>query len=577
MLQIATGKFARDVPLNSTKHRIVLYTNAVRFDSPIIETVFGNLMPASVGNPTKAWVVETTEKLEAEALSGENEIMISTGGSDIASDFAVVLSFVLNLTFTTSEQSLRNLISSEPSEIGVTPSNKFLARTFDESVYVSDEEVEDAISFMKKLWLLERTEFKVIVNGMRRYVLATHRMKEEPSLAYALLVMAIEAIEQNITEAQVDWADIEEAKRSRIDAALKGASADVSVGVREAICDTEKVKASAKFREFVLSNIAQSYFRSEAKSTIRPPSKNDLKKMLQSAYQARSRYVHELKELDNNFLRPHDHAETVWAAGSTHLSFQGLARLVRHVIRQRLFAAEEHPEQQYNYRNDLPNVAVMQLASHYWIHKAQGYGASISRRNLSACLDQVFQCNIDSGAAITDQSEVMQEIEKLLPSLTRAEDRNPMVAHYFAYNWPLSKDRRCPKFEETAKFIEEKYGNLHCYTFEFFAVDTVLNSTLEYSFDQAVGYWQKYVTQRHHKNGLNLPHRIEAAILLNVAELAHKEQRAEDVALYVSKAVEAFPGQSYLLFLEENIDRFLEGAANWRDCFFESQRNMKRG
>ena len=573
MLQIGTGKFARDVSLHSTKHRFILHTNAMRYDSTTIETVFGNLMPAR-SESFNAWVIETTEILEAVTLSGEREVLISTGGANLASDLAVVLSFALNLTFTTSEHSLRSLFASQKSHVWGGVSNKFLLRTFDDNVYISDDDIQNITSFTKKLWLLKRTEFKAIMSGIRRYVHATQMLIEEPSLAYALLVMAIEAIEQNTTEYNVDWTDIVEAKRNKIDAALKWADKDISVRVRRAICesDSDKAKAAAKFRNFILSNIELSYYRSEAKSTNQPPSKFDLKQMLQSAYQARSLYVHELKELNNNFLFHNEHAETVWVNGRTHLSFQGLARLVRHVIRQRVLTAEEHPEEQYNYRLDLPNVSILPLASHYWIGRVQGYGTSVSRKYFAACLEQIFQCKIDSSAIMTAQNEVMQEIEKLLPNLCKIEEQSPVVAHYVAYNWTVLEKDRSPKFEDTIELFEDKYGDGYIFSFEFFAVDSIMRLNLDYSFDQAKSYFQKYERQRHHKNGLRLSHRIEATVLLYLAELAHQEGNIGGTAMYVSKAVEALPGQNFLLFLEAEIDRFIKGGANWRDCFIESQR-----
>ena len=528
-------------------------------------------MPARAGS-LNAWVIEITERLEAETLSGKKDVLNSTGGTHTAFDLAAVLSFVLNLTFTISEHSLRNLTSPKPTNGLGLPSNKLLSPTFDANVIVTDTDVENIISFTRKMWHLKRTEFKAIMSGIRRYVVATHMIIDEPSLAYILLVMAIEAIEQNTSEVKVDWEDIGERKRRKIDAALEGSDKELAATVKNAVCETEKTNATGKFRHSILSNIAPSYFRTEAKSANRPPSSSDLKQMLQSAYQARSSYVHRLEELDNNFLSNNDYAETVWVAGKTHLSHQGLARLVRHVIQQRVLTAKEYPEEQYNYRPDLPGLSVMPWASEYSIGSAQDYGTSISKRYLAECLEQLFQSNIDTSADITSQADVMQKIEELLQKQQKIDIQAPLVAHYFAYNCSVSENDRSSKLEETDRLLEDRYGDEHFYTFEFFAVNTILQWDLDYSFDQAETYWQKYEGQRHHKNGLKLSHRIEAAMLLNVAELAHSNGIIGEAISYVSKAVEALPGQKFLLFLETEIDRFVKGGANWRDCFIESQR-----
>ena len=236
MLQIATGRFARKVELYETKHRFTLFTNAVILNAPNIETAFGTIFPSTV---SRSWTIEVIERQEATTPTGEKEFFLSTLGTEIAQDFAILLSFALAATFTTDEKKLSELIASAPPVLGGTPNSKYLAKVFDECLYVSAEEIDWLRVLFERLLKLPRNAFVATLSAIRRYVQSTHIVSVEPSLAYTLQVMAIEAIAQNDTEGHVQWSDIDYAKARAIDKALCALTEDEANEVRTVICKHE--------------------------------------------------------------------------------------------------------------------------------------------------------------------------------------------------------------------------------------------------------------------------------------------------------------------------------------------------
>ena len=97
MLQIASGKLFANKPAQRNELRGVVYTNLQLYGREPIETVAGRLLPtSSLGVPNSA-VYELTELIEDPLVPGA---VASHGIDPYISDFADIVSFVLNVTCT---------------------------------------------------------------------------------------------------------------------------------------------------------------------------------------------------------------------------------------------------------------------------------------------------------------------------------------------------------------------------------------------------------------------------------------------------------------------------------------------
>ena len=90
--------------------------------------------------------------------------------------------------------------------------------------------------------------------------------------------------------------------------------------------------------------------------------------MLSTAYGIRSRRSHVLEDLGEGVWLFTDGAETAYEPNFERvLTFAGLWRLIRHVVRRYVTDAEKVAPDPWDYRDALPGIVEMQLAPQYWI------------------------------------------------------------------------------------------------------------------------------------------------------------------------------------------------------------------
>lgn len=130
----------------------------------------------------------------------------------------------------------------------------------------------------------------------------------------------------------------------------------------------------------------------------------------------------------------HDHAETVFGDGAVSLTFQGLARMSCHVIMNFIDGAPRTEKEDFEWRSALPSIVNMQLASQYWVWRAQGYSAKSADRYLSGFLDQISSSVQNTGEkGLSDMRAVLAEAE-IMPGLASAQQRRPIVLLYYLYS-----------------------------------------------------------------------------------------------------------------------------------------------
>ena len=186
MLQIVTGMYFRDVPLNETLHRAVFYTNSWALPSGPIELPVGRFLFATRPSAITAVTIEAVERLEAVRINGEPELLIATSGTELLNDAAAVFAFASNITCSRSATLVERLV---PTILDPRPSSKpsnILRRTFDPEVILSPEDIDSARDFCTKLLVLRRSHFEAAMRAIRTVVDATYSVSDDPGLAYTL-------------------------------------------------------------------------------------------------------------------------------------------------------------------------------------------------------------------------------------------------------------------------------------------------------------------------------------------------------------------------------------------------------
>lgn len=351
MLQIVTGMYFRDVELNETTHRAVLYTNAQFLNRQAVTLPVAELHPSTSWTPVGSVTVSAFERLEAVRPDGERDFLIATGGAEIIADLAAVLSFATNATFHTDHDLVHRLVPAQPDERSRRSPSSILRRTFDPNVVLLDRDIDDLRAFMDQLLALHRPRYEAAMRAIRRVVDACNRAAEDPTLSYTMFVAALESLSEGVQAAAPHWDSLDKDKRDLIDAALAGIDAATTDRVRTAVLEAERLGAGRRFETFVLSHLRPSYYRTEAADAVRPIAASELPRALRRAYAIRSRNVHVLEELPLEAWVFTDRAELITPASRTAmLSLEGLNRLARHVIRAYIARADTDLDTTFDWR-----------------------------------------------------------------------------------------------------------------------------------------------------------------------------------------------------------------------------------
>lgn len=374
MLQIITEKFFAPGERYETLHRAVFYTNyRMMGQSERMETPVGVLLPTTGLEGVSALTCEMVEKLEKPPDGDRAGAMVSTGGDELLNDFAAVTAFALDITCTPDLDLTRRLLATERPSLGIDcVPTRFIRRTFDREIIWKVGDGEALAAFVTQLVGLERKRFEAAMRAIRQYITGLHRIADNISLAYTLLVMSVEGLAQAFDGHVAEWSDYEERKRKRVDAALESAPDEIASKVRGAILENEHVAAGRRFRDFALAHVAPSFFRDEAAQVVGPAGCSDLSFALRRAYEVRSSYVHRLQEIPG-MLRIGGMPEVVDAEEKLALTIAGLARVARHILRQFIARGSVVDREVFDYRGSLPNVVTARLASHYWIANTGGF------------------------------------------------------------------------------------------------------------------------------------------------------------------------------------------------------------
>jgi hypothetical protein len=334
MLQISSGKFYSTDRFYETRREGTFYTNYYDVHEDGISTISGNLKEGNVVEGLSTFLFAMMERIDWEdAAPG---VLVATSGEELISDFADAVAFCLNITCTSNIGLAHRLLGRFGEDRkGYRHPSKYLSRVFDQKVQVSPGDAALLEGFLSALIGLPRKHYDGAIRAIRRYVTATHRISDDTSLAYALFVMSIEVLAQTAGTSAAEWADYDERKRQVIDNALKDAPNDIVEGVRAAILTNEHVAITRRFREFAADHLTRSFFREEAAGAIQPVSRPDLTALLRRAYDIRSGYVHRLADVPKLLSPPFNHAEVFQIEGEPTLTFQGLARLARHIIKRK--------------------------------------------------------------------------------------------------------------------------------------------------------------------------------------------------------------------------------------------------
>ena len=547
MLQVVSGKFFSTDKIYETLHRGTFYTNYRSFQDAPITAAVGRILPSTGVPGIGTLTYELTEKIEyVERVSGT---MVSTGGAELVNDVAAVFSFILNVTCTTDPDLMRRLTTGNDPELRpLNHPRRYLRRVFDTKVIARSEDAALLCNFLVALIGLKRDSYEGAIRAIHRYVTATHRLADDTNLAYALFVMSIEALAQTSDAPVSAWSDYDESKRRSIDKALEEAPSTIAERVRLAVLKNEHVALARRFRDFAIEYLSPAFFRDDAANSVRPVRRPDLVTLLKRAYDIRSGYVHRLQGVPRLLSTPYDNGETFEIEGIPTLTFEGLARLARHIIIQFVERSPKVERENFNWHSALPNVLRLPLAPQYWIGRPDGYTAETATRWLQTFLSQVSSVLLRTpNATLTDLSAILDKIEALALGGVKPCQRRPILTLYHLFLTLAGPDHQRPRHEELLTRYNSDFTEP---SIERLAICLVTGEEFPWQLDKVEALHDSYYRHRHHKNALMLGELLESMFTLRLAE-AHRaagnESRARELVRF---SVEASPGNPAIRALE---------------------------
>lgn len=569
MLQINTGKLYATGIGRTNQLRGVLYTNLKLPWRDDIVTKVGTLRSTDGRTGSQALVYELEEHIE----QGEDApgILVSHTVQSYMQDFSAVASFALNAIVTPDHELTAQMTNGSPGLSSYHPPSQFLRRCFDSELYVHQSDAQELVDFCEQLVGLERRLYLGAMRAIKTYVSGVHRIRDDLGLAYTLIVSAIESLAQEFDGYSSAWNDVDERKRDAIDAALESADPVAAQAVRGAILASEHLSLGRRYREFVLSHVDESYYRTGDALVGHPIAQCELVEALRQAYTLRSKYVHQIQALPHELTLPHGHSEVSYVNRQPTLTFQGLARLTRHVIRSFVHRGPKLEQEIYDYSLERSGVVVMQLAPQYWVGHPLSSPKEAPRR-LEGFLQQLAAVETHSAdAQMTDLRPVLADIERTVAQAPK-RDRHAMAVLHILFNISVPEECRSPNCDTVHEALQQYLDTLSAEALVLlcYAIDPAELWDLQVHREGHDDFFKK----RSKPSGLQVPRLFEAAISLTLAERYRSVGDIEQSRALLAFAVNNYPGHAGLLAAEHSF--MGDEALSWRKILLPNAVDVPR-
>ncbi|MBH3406664.1 hypothetical protein I5P86_16510 [Pseudomonas glycinae] len=548
MLQASTGKLFTNPTAHTNLLRGVLYTNMDAHSTDSIETAFGRIYTTSMHRQPNVISCEIVEHIEYHGTGPG--VLLSNTIDVYLGDFSDVISFAMNV-ICTPDMELANRLLNETPRPGLTSPRKLVKRIYDSNVHVAREEFRELEKFSSELLGLSRNQYLKVIKAIRTYITAIHRLSENIDLAYTLLVMAIEALVQDVGEYTSTWNDVDEDKRKILEKAIEGLDDEVCEEIKAAIVESEHLSLSKKFNHFILSNLPSDYFGADAALQANPIGKADLVDALPNLYKTRSKYVHTLKALPREF----NHAagagagEVALIDNKLILTMQGLTRLVRSVIKEFVYKQEKIDREPCDYNMENPNIARIRLCPSTWITRVDGLGKdsfNLYFINYVELLDG-FLRNYPDGKLYDVRGVI--EIGFSMKGKLGIDQRTSLVAltSLFYYFTP-------EQYRPNIKISQADDKLCDAPSIQAMISKAMMGIDTEWSYSEHEEIFESYYSTRLKKTGFRVTKRLEAGLGLAFAEKLRQSGEHERAVAQLRSSADNFPNMKVIRELSDNYD-----------------------
>ena len=405
-LQIASGKLFHSEPVRTNELYGVLHTNLELPGS--FQTKAGEIIPTNnLGVNTLIFKIQ--EHMEQPLEPG---VMASRGVGPYLADFAAVVAFGLNGLCTPDPELKRRLIFGPPSLTTNVMPSRFLGTTFSAHAPRQLDEIKWFADFVAQLIGLRRKIYLASMRAIQTYVTGVYRLGDDLSTAHTLLLSSLEPLLSHHNTDSPTWGDYPKTIRKPIDKALENTEERTRKIIQNILLSRYRNPIARQIHSFTDRYLASSFFREDAMKVHSPVGRSELVRCLNHAYALRSRYLHESKSLPRElvFLAQVSQAETVPVGRKTMLTFEGLSRLVRHLIIQFVSRQETVKKEPCNYIKEEPGIITGPFAPEYWLPCLGNFSAKDGQKRLFAFCGQLAAgMRTNEPSKISDMTDLLRK------------------------------------------------------------------------------------------------------------------------------------------------------------------------
>ncbi len=544
MLQAATGKLFTYEVSNVNLLRGVLYTNMALYMDDGVSTVFGKFYGASSGRKPNTLYCEITEHIESTA-DGPG-VLVSNNINVYIDDFADVISFGLGV-ICTPDAGLAQRLLNENFRPGSVAPQKLVSKIYEDNVFIKKEEFDDLAEFCTNLLGLTRKQYLVAIKAIRTYVTALHRMGDNLDLAYTLLVMSIEALIADAPTNSTNWSDVEKIKRTSLESVFERIDPDAAEEIKRIIIEREHHALSKKFNSFIESNIPDDFFSTRAATQTNPVGKADLHDALPNLYVTRSKYVHELKALPREFYHFQGAGEVAFFDCKLMLTFQGLTRLARDVIKEFIRKQDKLEAEPTEYFRENPNIAFYKLGPTTWINNPHGVTSENINHYYSGFLEILDRFLRGYPNAVFYDMRAVIEHAFTKKGKMSEEQRTSLISLTFLFEAYVGKNKSANvKISKQDKKLLESASTQMLIYYMAVGIDT--------NWDVLVHehHLSNYYTARLKPNGLRLPLAMEACLGIAFSEKLRLTGEHERAISTLAETADNYPSIKIIRDIVQN-------------------------
>lgn len=511
MLQIISGKFFGTGEIIHNECNGILYSNASFHAMQPIE--YGNIKINTVDwNPGyPCYVFSYDNCIER---TPKTSILVKIGDNVVIEQLKYILSFSMDAIFDESELKVEDLC--RQGSISENNISSYVDKTFEKQRNLNEEDWEKSIEFYKKMLNLSRDEYKVVMKCLAAYHASFSVFSRDISLAYSILVYALETLCANFDEYTTSWNDYDQNIRKKLDVQLDKVDNGVAEEIRNILVSKEHMKLSRRFSQFILKYINDDYYKAIDK---RQGTESEINQAIAKAYIIRSKYAHELKPIMKQLMDAgiSKSSEIFEFQHEIFFTYSGLLRLARTVITNFVISRDEVKSEEYVWDDDLPGTMSMELHPNLWLGKSNDF----KFQNIDKNLEALLYC-IEAEHKVPQMDEL---VENYMTNILSIKEPDRWAAYVLAWIYANVVQGLDNNYVNKIRILLDKHSEManKC------CIATIIGNsfgmpTRGFDLEEVVSVINNYDKNKFKKNRLKIHNRIENRIYMAIAS----SYKAED-------------------------------------------------